>query len=79
MASQLAGRKTSTFNLARFLADPIGQGLNTVSYISAGVHERDAVSIANTNVASFVMGNLTKTLREDEQNIQINLSRNINQ
>ena len=78
LASQLAGRKTSTFNLARYLADPIGQGLNTVSYISAGVHERDAVSIANTNVASFVMGNLTKTLREDEQNIQINLSRNIN-
>jgi hypothetical protein len=78
LASKLAGRKTSTFNLARFLADPIGQGLNTVSFISAGVHERDAVSIANTNVASFVMGNLSKTLREDEQNIQINLSRNIN-
>ena len=78
LAFTTAGRKTTTFNLARFLADPIGQGLNTVSYISAGVHDRDAVSIANTNVASFVMGNLTKTLREDEQNIQINLSRNIN-
>jgi hypothetical protein len=78
LASQLAGRKTTTFNLARFLADPIGQGLNTVSFISAGKHDPNALSIADTKVASFIMGNLTKTLREDEQNIQINLSRNIN-
>lgn len=70
-AATVAGRKTSTFNLARYLADPIGQGINTVSFISAGTQ-------SSTNIASFVMGNLGKTLREDEQNIQINLSRNIN-
>ena len=64
-------RKFTTFELARYLADPIGQGLNTVSYISAGTSTSE-------NIASFVMGNLTKTLREDEQNIQINLSRNLN-
>ena len=78
LAATLAGRKTSTFNLARYIADPIGQGLNTVSFISAGKHDPTALSIADTTVSSFVMGNLTKTLREDEQNIQINLSRNIN-
>ena len=78
LAATLAGRKTTTFDLARFIADPIGQGLNTISFISAGKHDPTALSIADTNVASFVMGNLGKTLREDEQNIQINLSRNIN-
>ena len=66
-----SGRKFSTQQVARYLADPIGQGLNTVSFISAGDDE-------STNVASFVMGNLSKTIREDEQNIQINLSRNLN-
>ena len=35
-AVKKAGRKVSTFNLARYLADPIGQVLNTVSFISAG-------------------------------------------
>ena len=49
-----------------------------MSFISAGKHDPNALSIADTKVASFIMGNLTKTLREDEQNIQINLSRNIN-
>lgn len=78
LASTLAGRKTTTFDLARFIADPIGQGLNTISFISAGKHDPSALNIADTTVASFVMGNLGKTLREDEQNIQINLSRNIN-
>ena len=78
LAATLAGRKTTTFDLARFIADPIGQGLNTVSFISAGKHDPTALNIADTKVASFIMGNLGKTLREDEQNIQINLSRNIN-
>ena len=70
-AATLAKRKFSTFDLAKYLADPIGQGINTVSYISAGTQ-------TSQNIASFVMSNLTKTLREDEQNIQINLSRNLN-
>jgi hypothetical protein len=56
-------RKFSTVALARYIADPIGQGINTISYIT---------------LDSFVMSNLTKNLREDEQNIQINLSRNLN-
>ena len=70
-AATLAKRKFSTFDLAKYLADPIGQGINTVSFISAGTQ-------TSQNIASFVMSNLTKTLREDEQNIQINLSRNLN-
>ena len=70
-AAKKAGRKFSTFDLAKYLADPIGQGLNTISFISAGTQ-------TSQNIASFVMSNLTKTVREDEQNIQINLSRNLN-
>ena len=70
-AARKAGRKFSTFDLAKYLADPNGQGLNTVSFISAGAQK-------SKNIASFIMSNLTKTLREDEQNIQINLSRNLN-
>jgi len=71
LAATQAGRKFSTFDIAKYLADPIGQGINTVSFISAGTQ-------TSKNIASFVMSNLTKTLREDEQNIQINLSRNLN-
>ena len=56
-------RKFNTIELSRYIANPIAQGINTISYITAD---------------SFVMSNLTKTLREDEQNIQINLSRNLN-
>lgn len=64
-------RKFNTLALARYIADPNGQGLNTIGFISSG--ESDS-----TNLASMVMSNLSKTLREDEQNIQINLSRNLN-
>ena len=35
-AAKKAGRKFSTFDLAKYFADPIGQGLNTISFISAG-------------------------------------------
>lgn len=64
-------RKFNTLALARYIADPNGQGLNTVGFISSG--ESDS-----TNLASMIMSNLSKTLRDDDQNIQINLSRNLN-
>ena len=57
------GRKFNTLTLARYISDPVTQGINTISYISTD---------------SFVMANLSKTLREDEQHIQINLSRDLN-
>lgn len=62
-AAQNTSRKFNTLDLARYIADPITQGVNTISYISTD---------------SFVMANLSRTLREDEQHIQINLSRNLN-
>jgi len=70
-AATAQNRKFNGLQIARYLADPNGQGLNTIGFISAGQE-------STTNAASFVMSNLTKTLREDEQNIQINLSRNLN-
>ena len=56
-------RKFSTVELARYLADPIGQGLHTLSFVS------------NTSV---VAGNLGSSLREEDDILQINISRNLN-
>ena len=64
-------RKFNTFDLAKYLSDPMGQGLNTISFISSGNQTSD-------NDASFIVGNLPDIIREDEQNLQINLSRNLN-
>jgi len=56
-------RKFTTVELARYLADPIGQGLHTLSFVS------------NT---SLVAGNLGTSLREEDDILQINISRNLN-
>tara|TARA_R110001592_G_scaffold6330_5_gene34124 strand:- start:10550 stop:28219 length:17670 start_codon:yes stop_codon:yes gene_type:complete len=57
------GRTHNTFELARLLADPIGQGLPLISFISD---------------TSFVLSNASSIIKEDEQNLQINLSKNLN-
>ena len=56
-------RKFTTVELARYLSDPIGQGLHTLSFVS------------NTSV---VAGNLGSSLREEDDILQINISRNLN-
>ena len=58
-----SNRKFTTVELARYLADPIGQGLHTLSFVS------------NTSV---VAGNLGTSLREEDDILQINISRNLN-
>ena len=56
-------RKHSTFELARLLADPIGQGLPLISFVSD---------------SSFVLTNASSIIKQEDQNLQINLSRNLN-
>jgi hypothetical protein len=60
---QLLGRKFDSLTLARYIANPIGYGLNLISFVSD---------------QSFVLSNIAERLREDENIIQINLSRNLN-
>ena len=57
------GRQYDTFTLAKYLADPLGAGLPLISFISD---------------KSMVLSNIAPLLREDEQNLQINFSRNLN-
>ena len=57
------GREYDTFTLAKYIADPIGAGLPLISFISN---------------KAMVLSNIAPLLREDEQNIQINFSRNLN-
>lgn len=56
-------RELDTYTVARHLADPRGMNLPLISYVS------------NT---SFVLQNISNLLREDEQILQINLSRDLN-
>ena len=56
-------RKHSTFELARLLADPIGQGLPLISFVSD---------------SSFVLTNASSIIKQEDQNLQINLSKNLN-
>ena len=57
------GREYDTFTLAKYIADPIGAGLPLISFVSD---------------KSMVLSNIAPLLREDEQNLQINFSRNLN-
>ena len=57
------GREYDTFTLAKYLADPIGSGLPLISFVSD---------------KAMVLSNIAPLLREDEQNLQINFSRNLN-
>jgi hypothetical protein len=57
------GREYDTFTLAKYLADPIGTGLPLISFVSD---------------KAMVLSNIAPLLREDEQNLQINFSRNLN-
>ena len=56
-------RRLDTFTLARNLANPVGLGLPMISYVSDN---------------AFVLHNVSQIIREDEHNLQINLSRNLN-
>ena len=62
-AKQQLGRKFDVLTLARYIANPVGYGLNLISFVSD---------------QSFVLSNIADRLREDENIIQINLSRNLN-
>ena len=57
------GRNWNTLTLAKYIADPVRYGLPMVSFVSD---------------QSFVLTNLSQNIREDEQILQINLSRNLN-
>ena len=57
------GREYDTFTLAKYIADPIGAGLPLISFVSD---------------KAMVLSNIAPLLREDEQNLQINFSRNLN-
>jgi hypothetical protein len=57
------GRKQTAENLARYIANPAGYGLNLISFVSEN---------------SFVLSNIAQEIPEDEGIIQINLSRNLN-
>ena len=64
-------RKFATIDLARYLANPVGQGLNTISFLSSNDQSK-------ANQSSMLISNLENIIREDEQILQINLSRNLN-
>ena len=57
------GREYDTFTLAKYIADPLGAGLPLISFVSD---------------KAMVISNIAPLLREDEQNLQINFSRNLN-
>ena len=63
IAVEELGREYDTFTLAKYLADPIGSGLPLISFVSD---------------KAMVVSNIAPLLREDEQNLQINFSRNLN-
>ena len=63
IAVEELGREYDTFTLAKYLADPIGSGLPLISFVSD---------------KAMVVSNVAPLLREDEQNLQINFSRNLN-
>ena len=63
IAIEELGREYDTFTLAKYLADPIGAGLPLISFVSD---------------KAMVLSNIAPLLREDEQNLQINFSRNLN-
>tara|TARA_B100000963_G_scaffold357008_1_gene378271 strand:- start:2305 stop:21015 length:18711 start_codon:yes stop_codon:yes gene_type:complete len=56
-------RKIDTFTLAKYLADPLGNGLNLISFVDK---------------KSFVLHNISTILNDDNDNLQINFSRNRN-
>ena len=56
-------RKLDTFTLAKYLADPLGNGLNLISFVDK---------------KSFVLHNISTILNDDNDNLQINFSRNRN-
>ena len=64
-------RKFATIDLARYLANPVGQGLNIISFLSSNDQSK-------ANQSSMLISNLENIIREDEQILQINLSRNLN-
>ena len=63
IAIEELGRQYDTLTLAKYIADPIGSGLPLISFISD---------------KAIVLSNIAPLLREDEQNLQINFSRNLN-
>ena len=64
-------RKFTTVDLAKYLANPMGQGINTISFLSSNDQFK-------ANQSSMLISNLENIIREDEQILQINLSRNLN-
>ena len=57
------GRKYSTLELAKKLADPVGQGIPLISFISN---------------ESFILTNASQIIKDEDNNLQINLSKNLN-
>lgn len=59
----IAGRQLDTQAIARYIGNPVGLGVSMVSFVSTD---------------SFVLSNIANVLREDDNIIQINFSRNLN-
>lgn len=62
-ARQLAGRALDTQTLSRYLANPRGLGVSMISFVSTD---------------AFVLTNIGQVLRDDDNIVQINFSRNLN-
>ena len=61
--SDTQNRKYSTFTLAKYLADPLNYGINMISFVDN---------------KSFVLHNIAQILNDNNDNLQINFSRNRN-
>lgn len=56
-------RQLDVDTVARYIANPVGYGINMISFVSD---------------ESFVLSNIKETVREEDSVVQINLSRNLN-
>lgn len=62
-SKELTGRQLDTQTIARYIGNPQGLGVSMISFVSSD---------------SFVLSNIAEVLREDDNIIQINFSRNLN-
>ena len=57
------GRELSTYTVAKYLADPINYGLNMISFVKDN---------------AFTLSNVSGLIRDEDDNLQINFSKNLN-
>ena len=57
------GRDLTTYTVAKYLADPVNYGLNLISFVKDN---------------AFTLTNVSGTVRDEDDNLQINFSKNLN-